>query len=120
MKGRNLILMATATLAVGILMIIFRNALASYSVVIGCGILFILAGVANVTVFLGSRDKNGHARIGAVGTAIGWLASAAHRRRAEHSTVLCFLLAGEGEGIGCSSSPPMHMRCSMKCPSHTS
>ncbi len=77
MKGRNLILMATATLAVGILMIIFRNALASYSVVIGCGILFILAGVANVTVFLGSRDKNGHARIGAVGTAIGWLASAA-------------------------------------------
>lgn len=58
-------------------MIIFRNALASYSVVIGCGILFILAGVANVTVFLGSRDKNGHARIGAVGTAIGWLASAA-------------------------------------------
>lgn len=77
MKGRNLILMALVTLAIGILMIIFRNALASNSVVIGCGILFILAGVANVTVFLGSRDKNGHARMGAVGTAIGWLASAA-------------------------------------------
>ena len=69
--------MALVTLAIGILMIIFRNALASNSVVIGCGILFILAGVANVTVFLGSRDKNGHARMGAVGTAIGWLASAA-------------------------------------------
>lgn len=69
--------MATAVLAVGILMIIFRNALASYSVVIGCGILFVLAGVANVTVFLGSRDKEGHARMGAAGTAIGWLASAA-------------------------------------------
>lgn len=77
MKGRNLILMALIALAIGILMIIFRNALASNSVVIGCGILFILAGVANVTVFLGSRDKNGHARMGAVGTAIGWLASAA-------------------------------------------
>lgn len=77
MKGRNLILMALVTLAIGILMIIFRNALASNSVVIGCGILFILAGVANVTVFLGSRDKDGHARMGAVGTAIGWLASAA-------------------------------------------
>lgn len=69
--------MALVTLAIGILMIIFRNALASNSVVIGCGILFILAGVANVTVFLGSRDKDGHARMGAVGTAIGWLASAA-------------------------------------------
>ena len=77
MKGRNLILMALVTLAIGILMIIFRNTLASNNVVIGCGILFILAGVANVTVFLGSRDKNGHARMGAVGTAIGWLASAA-------------------------------------------
>ena len=77
MKGRNLILMALVTLAIGILMIFFRYALASNSVVIGCGILFILAGVANVTVFLGSRDKNGHARMGAVGTAIGWLASAA-------------------------------------------
>lgn len=77
MKGRNLILMAIAALAVGILMIIFRNALASNNVVIGCGILFILSGVANVTVFLGSRDKNGHVRMGAAGTAIGWLASAA-------------------------------------------
>lgn len=77
MKGRNLILVAVATLAVGILMIFFRNALASNGVVIGCGILFILAGVANVTIFLASRDKEGHARMGAFGTAIGWLASAA-------------------------------------------
>lgn len=77
MKGRNLILMAVATLAAGILMIIFRNTLASNGVVTGCGILFILAGVANVTIFLASRDKDGHARMGAVGTAIGWLASAA-------------------------------------------
>lgn len=77
MKGRNLILMAVGTLAVGILMILFRNTLASNNVVIGCGILFILAGIANVTVFLASRDKDGHARMGAVGTAIGWVASAA-------------------------------------------
>ncbi len=77
MKGRNLILMAVGTLAVGILMILFRNTLASNNVVIGCGILFILAGLANVTIFLGSRDKHGRARMGAVGTAIGWVASAA-------------------------------------------
>ena len=31
-----------------------------------------------------------------------------------------FFLAGEGRAFGCSSSPPMHMRCSMKCLSHTS
>jgi len=77
MKGHNLILIAIVILAVGILMILLRNALASNSVVVGCGILFILAGVANVTIFLAFRDKNGHMRMGAVGTAIGWLASAA-------------------------------------------
>lgn len=77
MKGKNLLLTALISLAVGIFMIIFRNTLASYSVVIGCGILFILAGVVNVSIFLGSRDKDGHARVGAIGTAIGWIASAA-------------------------------------------
>lgn len=77
MRGKNLLLTALIALAVGILMIIFRNALASYTVVIGCGILFILAGVVNMSIFLGSRDKDGHARVGAVGTAIGWIASAA-------------------------------------------
>ena len=42
-----------------------------------------------------------------------------HRRsRALHSAL--FFLAVEGRAFGCSSSPPMHMRCSMKCLSHTS
>ena len=57
MKGRNLILMALITLIAGALMLVYRNALASHGIVIGCGILFILAGVANMTVFLGERDK---------------------------------------------------------------
>ena len=30
-----------------------------------------------------------------------------------------FFVAGEGRALWCSSSPPMHMRCSMECPSHT-
>lgn len=77
MRGKNLLLTALIALAVGILMIIFRNALASYTVVIGCGILFILAGVVNVSIFLGARDKEGRARVGSVGTAIGWISSAA-------------------------------------------
>ncbi len=77
MKGRNLILMALITLIAGALMLVYRNALASHGIVIGCGILFILAGVANMTVFLGERDKDGRARMSAAGTALGWVASAA-------------------------------------------
>ena len=38
--------------------------------------------------------------------------------RAEHTAL--FFLAAEGERAWwCSSSPPMHTRCSMDCPSHT-
>src|SRR4051812_20273734 len=39
----------------------------------------------------------------------------------EQSTplVLCFFLEGKGRHFWYSSSPPMHMMCSMKCPSHT-
>lgn len=77
MKGRNLILTALITLIAGALMLVYRNALASHGIVIGCGILFILAGVANMTVFLGERDKDGRARMSAAGTALGWVASAA-------------------------------------------
>lgn len=69
--------MALVTLAAGVAMILFRNTLASNNVVVGCGILFILAGIANMTVFLGSRDKDGHSRMGAVGTTFGWIASGA-------------------------------------------
>jgi len=76
MKGRNLILTALITLIAGALMLVYRNALASHGIVIGCGILFILAGVANMTVFLGERDKDGRARMSAAGTALGWVASA--------------------------------------------
>ncbi|XBI41184.1 hypothetical protein VPH35_125675 [Triticum aestivum] len=38
--------------------------------------------------------------------------------RALHTTL--FFLAGKGRALWCPSSPPMHIRCSMKCPSHTS
>ncbi len=77
MKGKNLLLTALITLAAGILMILFRNSLGSHNVVIGAGVVFILAAVANMTIFLGSRDKDGHARMGAVGTTFGWIASGA-------------------------------------------
>ena len=39
--------------------------------------------------------------------------------REQSTPVLCFSLAGEGRALWCSSSPPMHTRCSMECPSHT-
>ena len=77
MKGRNLIITGAIALIVGVLMLIFRVQLANGGIVISAGILFVVAGVLNMTVFLGSRDSRGRSRIGAFGTAFGWIASAA-------------------------------------------
>lgn len=77
MKGKNLIFTGLLVAAVGLMMLLFRNALASGGVVIAAGILFVGAGVLNMSVFLGARDKKGHARMGALGTVFGWVASAA-------------------------------------------
>lgn len=64
-------------LVAGVIFIITANTLASFKIVIGAGVLFIIAGLANMVFFLGSRDREGHARSGAFGTAVGWIASAA-------------------------------------------
>ena len=77
MKGRNLILTGLIAALIGIVLIIFRTSLANGGVVIAAGIIFVLAGVLNMSVFLASRDKHGNARMGAFGTAFGWIASAA-------------------------------------------
>lgn len=77
MKGKNLILMALIALAAGVLMLIFRDSLANGVIITWTGVLFIVAGLLNVTIFLGSRDREGRARMGAFGTAFGWIASAA-------------------------------------------
>lgn len=77
MKGRNLILTGLVAALIGLALIIFRLELADGGVVTVAGIIFLVAGVLNTTVFLASRDKKGEARMGAVGTAIGWVASAA-------------------------------------------
>jgi len=77
MKGLNLIITGAIALIVGILMLIFRTQLANGGIVISAGALFIVAGVLNMTVFLGSRDSQGRAGMGALGTAFGWIASAA-------------------------------------------
>lgn len=77
MKGRNIFITGLIVALVGVLMIIFHSSLASGGIIVAAGILFVGAGVLNMLVFMGSRDKNGRARMGAVGTAIGWIASAA-------------------------------------------
>lgn len=77
MKGRNLLLLGISAVVLGIILILFRTSLASGKVVIVGGVLFVAAGLINMSVFLGSRDKEGKARMGAFGTAFGWLASAA-------------------------------------------
>ena len=77
MKGKNLIFAGVIALIVGVLMLIFRVQLANGGIVFAAGALFVGAGLLNMTVFLGSRDKEGRARMGAIGTAFGWIASAA-------------------------------------------
>lgn len=77
MKGRNLFLLGLGAMLLGVLLMIFRTSLANGKIVLIAGTLFVVAGVLNMTVFLGSRDKNGKTRMGAFGTVFGWLASAA-------------------------------------------
>lgn len=77
MKGKNLIFAGIIALIVGVLMLIFRVQLANGGIVFAAGALFVGAGLLNMTVFLGARDKEGRARMGAIGTAFGWIASAA-------------------------------------------
>ncbi len=77
MKGRNLIFTGAIALVVGILMMIFHLQLADGGIVYAAGALFVGAGILNMTVFLGSRDKDGRTKMGAFGTAFGWIASAA-------------------------------------------
>lgn len=77
MKGKNLILIGVLVFAVGLLLTIFRHSLANGGIVRLAGIIFVGAGVLNLTVFLASRDKDGRSRMGALGTAFGWISSAA-------------------------------------------
>ncbi len=77
MKGKNLILIGVLVLAVGLLLTIFRHSLANGGIVRLAGIIFVGAGALNLTVFLASRDKDGRSRMGALGTAFGWISSAA-------------------------------------------
>lgn len=77
MKGRNLLLLGIVTAILGILLLIFRTSLANGKVVLTAGILFIAAGLLNMTVFLASRNKESRARVNAAATVFSWVASAA-------------------------------------------
>lgn len=77
MKGRNLLLTGIVNLIIGILLILFRTSLSNGRLVILIGAVFLVAGIINMTVLLGSRDKNGKARSGVFGTTFGWIASTA-------------------------------------------
>lgn len=77
MKGKNLTLIGVIVFIVGLLLVMFRTTLADGGIVRLAGIIFVGAGLLNMTLFLTSRDKDGRAKTGAVGTALGWIASAA-------------------------------------------
>lgn len=77
MKGRNLILTAILAILAGLAMIIFNRSLSSNGLVTAGGIIFIAAGVINMMLFLGGRDKEGKARQGVFANAFGWATSGA-------------------------------------------
>lgn len=77
MKGKNLILTGILAAVVGLFMILFRHTLATGEVVRALGIIFVVAGVLNTTIFLAQRDKDGNSKAGVLGTTFGWVASAA-------------------------------------------
>lgn len=77
MKGRNLFLTGIIAIVAGLLMYFFRYSLESSRIAVFAGVLFVAAGILNMTVFLGARDRKGRARQGALGIAFGWIASAA-------------------------------------------
>ena len=77
MKGRNLLLLGITTALLGVLLLVFRTSLANGKVVLTAGILFVAAGLPNMTVFLASRNKEGRPRASAFATIFGWVASGA-------------------------------------------
>lgn len=77
MKGRHIIWTGIIALAVGILMIVYNTSLEPSNLVLWCGILFILAGVLNLTLFLTGRDSSGKPKHNPASMVVGWVASAA-------------------------------------------
>ena len=77
MKGRNIIWTGLIALVIGVLMIIYHRTLLTRDIVVGCGILFIIAGIINLTLFLSSRDSQGRPSHNAASMVVGWIASAA-------------------------------------------
>lgn len=77
MKGRKLIFAGLVASLVGLLLVLFRTALADGGVVTAAGVIFVLAGALNMAVFLRSKDKDGQDRLGIVASTFGWVASAA-------------------------------------------
>ena len=77
MKGRHIIWTGIIALAVGVLMIVFNTSLEPSNLVLWCGLLFILAGILNLTVFLSGRDTTGKPKHNPASMMVGWVASAA-------------------------------------------
>lgn len=77
MKGRHIIWIGIIALAIGVLMIVYNTSIEPSKLVMWCGILFILAGVLNLTVFLTGRDPSGKPKHNPASMMVGWLSSAA-------------------------------------------
>lgn len=79
MKGKHLFIMALIMALAGVVLILLcYTSLASVkNVITAAGIIFILAGLGNMVFFLRPRTEDGKPKAGAMGTAVGWMASIA-------------------------------------------
>ncbi|MCM1036263.1 MAG: DUF308 domain-containing protein [Bacteroides sp.] len=76
MKGRNLFLIGLLVLVAGVVLIILHKAVTTTGIVITGGVLFILAGLLNMAVFLGAKPET-KAQRGMFSAVFSWVSSAA-------------------------------------------
>ena len=76
MKGKSLFAIALFTIVAGVALIFMRGSITSYGIVITGGVLFILAGLFNMAVFLGAGEKEKKER-GIFSASFNWISSAA-------------------------------------------
>lgn len=76
MKGRNLFFIALLVLIAGVVLVCLQHSVSANGVVLTCGVLFILAGLFNITVFMSSGHDSKSGK-GPFSAAISWVSSAA-------------------------------------------
>ena len=76
MKGRNLFLIGLLVLVIGVVLILLHKSVTTGGIVITGGVLFVLAGLLNMAVFLGAKPEI-KAHRGMFSSVFSWVSSVA-------------------------------------------